>query len=73
MLQRRVVELVGAAAREHDRIDTPGAEQDCLLVPEAFPDYAFDAIALNRAAYMFLGNDKPEPWVIETIDTGKNQ
>lgn len=73
MLQRRIIELIDAAAREHDRIDTAVAEQSRLPMPEALSNHAFDAIALNRAAYVFLGNDKPEPRMIELIDPGENQ
>lgn len=73
MLQCRVIEFVDAAAREHDGIDPTATEQRRLPMPETFPDHAFDAIALNCAAYVFLSDNKPEPRVIETIITGENQ
>lgn len=73
MLKLRVVQFVDATARQHDCIDTLRTKQCCLPMAEAFSNHTFDAVALNSATYVFLGYNKPESWVIETIDTSKNQ
>lgn len=73
MLQFRVVQFVDAAACQHDRIDTLSTKQRCLPMAEAFSNHAFDAVALNSAAHVLLGYNKPEARVIETIDTSKDQ
>lgn len=72
-LQRRVIEFIDTAAREHDGIDTAGADQCGLSMAKTFSDDALDAVALGGAAHVLLCYYESESGVIKSIDAGEDQ
>lgn len=73
-MQRLIVETVEPGASQHDGIDTARTfYKNILLVPKAFANNAFDAIALHRFAHVLFGDHQAKTRVIKNIRARENE
>lgn len=70
LVQGGIVQLIDTASGEHYSIQP---FQSILIQAKGFANLTLDPVALDRAAYVLLGNDQAKTWVRAVIGSSQDQ